>query len=1855
MPGLRRLIATAALLLTAALTAHGQSIVTVAGGGTDDGHAATDVGLFGVAGLAFDSAGNLYVTEQYANLVRKISTDGSITTVAGNSGAGFGGDGGRATRATLNRPSDVVIDANGDLYIADHFNNRVRRIDGATGIISTFAGPGPGQPDATIGDNGPATGAILNGPSALALGGGNLYVAEDSYNGNRIRRISLATKIITTAAGQADGSSGFSGDGGPATAAKLDGPQAVAVDSAGNIYISDTNNNRVRRVDASSGIIDTYAGGGNLVDDAADGHPATAAKLDVPEALAFDRDGHLLFSASGRVRRIDKNSRIVSTVTTEIGISYGIAMAKNGDLFIGDGFGEILRYTPGSSQGTLFAGGGYYVGDGLPAAAAVLRSPTGLLVDGSRNLFIADSSNLLVRRVDAQTGLISTFAGNGGYYDEAGDEGKPATTVPAGEPVDLAFDPQGNLYFADSVNARIKRVDRVTGALTTYAGGGDPPAGNNEGLSATSAKFDSAWGISFDADGNLYIAEPTRNKVWRVDGKTHVITTFAGTGTEGFTGDGGPATAATLAYPIHAVADKAGNVFIADYFNNAVRKVAKDGTITTIAGHHDLPAPFGDGGPALQAYVEPTHMAIDARNGDLYIADDYSSRVRKINASSGIITTVAGSGTAYYIDADFSGDNGPAKDAKLNFPFQLSGVVVDGSGNVFVADSTNNRVRAVYTCVSVAAPQLTAPANGATNASTAPVMSWSAVRGAFRYDVRLHTVSPPGRVIASDLTETSFSPSNLQSGARYYWSVTAKGDQFCPSLSTAASPVASFTTSAGCGAGAFDIISPAEGTLVSAGNFMLSWQPSVGAGTYDLYLGATNPPSLVASLPQTSFTTLTVDKKLFWFVVAHAACDVTRTAATPIHSFSTDVSHICGTAGTIVVTSPFDGATGVSTSTNLTWSVSPGTEAPDTFDVYFGTSSNPPLLRADLPRDARSISVPTLEAGTIYYWRVVGKGVCFGSNGPSVASFTTRSACTVPGATQIIFNPTTASAGATYTIVWSVAPGLDADGGYLVERSASASFNSILDSQVTSSTAASFVASNAGTYYHRVRALPSCDPTKSGPPSDVKGVNIITAQSNIIFTVQPTAVVTSLGDKIEDHRGTFSLENIGATNAQIILGQVELPGSKPFFSIAEGGAFVTLQPRTPRTFNIVYSGPPNNVAASYQGVIFAVGVTQQLAVTPYAFVNLKVGGGPAVAPQFVIDGTASDYAAFPAFSGDDDSNRAGRDIGIRNPGTTPMELGAEIGPDVWLIPENGWNGQPLAAGAIRTLKLFTRRPFAPTGSPLPRYTYFTVRTKDGASARLLVQDNDRISVSGGRATSLEVAARSFIVPEAVSQTTPAGRAVTRLRLTNSGGDSVQVELIFTPSGEDGFDANRVKRAVIVVPPNDVVTLTDPLIQVFGAADASGQIEVRVPRERLGLIAVSAATVVLGGGTTSVIPVVSRGEGARVGSPHVLYLPVTGPTSLTIAETTGADHASVRVVTNPGGASQITDVPRYGMRRLTFDAPSRIDLIVDAGGGAVVGVATLTVGNSTATVLSRPVNERIPGASLARTLWKRIGPNDTVSITTVVPVISSTSSTGTAPSYKTALSLVSPAGTPATFNLSLYQTGGGAALTQTVQVPANLSVIFNDALRQAFNVTTPTDGNLFVQGPPGSKVYAVLQTSPPGGSSSPTSFVPLPTTLSEAVTSAASSAQKPLFYDGLEQSVDPARGTRWMLLLNELGGASGSVNVRLYEAGNRTRPIAEKDFSVSANQQLKLDTVFGALGLDAPERKKDRTNVQVVVTATGGTARVAATAVSIDNKTGDTKMVSLAPSIGSGNPNVTFTAPVIPQSPPPPTRHRGARH
>jgi sugar lactone lactonase YvrE len=1846
----RNLRAVVCLFLVA-LGAHAQSIVTVAGGGSDDGQQATSIALFGPRGLALDSKGRLYVVERFQGIIRRIDlTTGTVETIAGNGAAGFGGDNGPARKATLKEPRTIFIDAADNIYIADSGNGRVRRIDAKTGIITTIAGRGSERSDNTIGDNGQATEAVLRSPWGIWIDRGNLYITEAGFEGQRVRKVVLSTGVITTIAGPADGTPGSEGDGGPATAAKFNNPLGIIADSAGNLYVADSDNHRVRRIDAATSNISTYAGGGTTK---GDGGLATAADIDFVTVFAFDRTGNLLIDSLSGIRRVDKSTNVISTLAVDFGISYGLVVDAAGNLLISsDGYAAILKFTSASTTDfTIIAGEGTYVGDGLPATAGILRSPQGLATDASGNLYIADSANLLVRRVDITSGLISTVAGNGFFYDN-GENNKPALDSPI-YPYDLAFDANGDLYIADGGNLRIKKLDVKTGILNFFAGSGDPadPNTNNEGVTALQAKFARPVGISFDATGNLYVADSDANKVWKIDAATKTVSTFAGNGKEEYTGDGGAATAAGIRGPRQVVFDGSGNAYISDSDNGLIRKVTPGGTISTFAGGGSDQPPFGDGGPASQSSLAPGHLAIDRTRGRLYVTDTSSSRLRVIDLTSSTISTVAGSGTFSYIDADFSGDNGPAKDARLNFPFNLSGVAVDRTGNLFIADSNNNRVRGVFACVPLAPAQITAPANGAININTTPSLSWSSVPAAFRYDVRLDTFSLPARVIASDVTETTFTPSNLTPGTKYFWSVTAKSDPFCPSLASAVSAIVSFTTASVCGAGAFDLTSPADGASGPVAS--LQWQPSSGAATYDLYLGTASPPPLFESgITTMTHTVPDIPGRIFWFVVAHAACDATKTAATPIRSFTASAAPPCGSAASVTQISPANGASDVATSVDLTWSV---TQVNSTVDVYFGTSTTPPLLRSGIPATTTSLTLPSLDAGVTYYWRVVA--ACTNPVSTPVASFTTRTLCTAPGSTQIIFAPSSVSTGATYTIVWSVAAGLDVDGGYLVERSTSSSFSPILDSQVTSSGAASFVAAAPVTYFHRVRAIPACDPTRSGAVSDAKSVTVTNAPSNIIFTVQPAAQVTSLGEKLEDRRATFTLENIGATPAQIIVGQSELPGSKPFFSIAEGGAFIALQPRVPRTFTIQYSGPPNNVAASYQGVIFAVGVTQQLAVTPYAFVNLKVGGAPATAPQFVIDGTPGDYVAFPGFAGDDDSARAGRDITIRNTGTTVMELAAEVGPDVWLIPENGWNSQPLVAGASRTFKLRTQRPFAPSGSPLPRYTYFTVRTKDGASARLLVQDNDRVAVTNGRAIALDVSARTFIIPEVISLPTAAGRTVTRMRLTNSGGDSVQVELLFTPSGVDGFDASAIKRAVVVVPPNDVVTLTDPLLQVFSdTTDTLGQIEVRVPRERLGLIAVTASTLFLGSGTTAIIPVVTRSDGARIGNPHVIYVPAAANviTTLTLAETSGVDKASVRFVAD-GGQTLTVDVPRYSMKRMNLNATTRVEIDVDSGGGSVIGLVTLTSGSTNATVLSRPLNERATAGALAQAFWKTKPDAGTPSVTTVVPVISGSTSAGNSPAYKTSIGLVAQS-SAVVFNASFYPGTGGAALVRSVTVGAGQTTVFGDVMKDLFAVATPSDGNLFIVGPTNGKVYAVLQSTSSSGVTAPASSMPLPTNLSEALTSATSSAQRPLFLDGLEQSVDPTRGTRWILLLNEVGSASGFVNVRLYEAGNRSRPIAEKDLAVAPNQQLKLDTLFRALGLDAADRQKDRTNVELVVTATAGSARVAASAVSIDNQTGDTKMYGLAPVIGSGNPNVQFAAPVVtPQPPSVPARRRSVRH
>ena len=346
-----------------------------------------------------------------------VSSSSIITTVAGNGGGGFSGDGGAATSANLNLnyfPGDnIAVDAVGNFYIADFWNSRIRKVTVATGIITTVAGTGS---SGFAGDGGAATSGQINQPGGIAVdGAGNLYIADT--NNNRIRMVNVATGVITTIAGT--GGAGFSGDGGAATAAQLNQPMALAVDASGNIYEADRNNCRIRMIAAGTGIISTVAGSASC-GFLGDGGAATSARLNFPSGISLDPAGNLYIADTNncRVRKVAVGTGIITTLA-------GSATCGN-------------------------------AGNGGAATAAQLNSPTDVKVDGAGNLIIADTNNNRVQIVDMATGIVTTLAGTG--TNSFGGDGGPASAAKFSQPEGLAIDPNGNLLILDKGNERIRKI-----------------------------------------------------------------------------------------------------------------------------------------------------------------------------------------------------------------------------------------------------------------------------------------------------------------------------------------------------------------------------------------------------------------------------------------------------------------------------------------------------------------------------------------------------------------------------------------------------------------------------------------------------------------------------------------------------------------------------------------------------------------------------------------------------------------------------------------------------------------------------------------------------------------------------------------------------------------------------------------------------------------------------------------------------------------------------------------------------------------------------------------------------------------------------------------------------------------------------------------------------------------------------------------------------------------------------------------------------------------------------------------------------------------------------------------------------
>jgi sugar lactone lactonase YvrE/predicted secreted protein len=350
----------------------------------------------------------------------------------------------------------------------------------------------------------------------------------------------------------------------------------------------------------------------------------------------------------------------------------------------GVGVGSLPVLAPGGIQTVAGDAEWIYQGDGEVATDSPIFLPGGVIEDAAGNLFIADTNNNRIRRVDAVTGLMSTIAGTGapGYNGD----GIPATEAEVATPAGLVMDGAGNLYFADTGNHIVRRIDAVTGLISTVAGTPGVQGYGGDGAAATEARLSFPQSVAFDAVGDLVIADTSNNVVRRVDAVTGYISTIAGTGVAGYNGDGQQATAAQLNSPWGVVVGQDGSVYVADLFNNRVRKVLKSGTISTVAGT-GTKAFSGDDGPGIAAELaQPTALAMDPA-GDLFIADSDNNRVREVSATSGNIVTLSGTDSE-----QFSGDGGPANMASLYGPDAL---FFDAKGTLFVADMFHNRVRAI--------------------------------------------------------------------------------------------------------------------------------------------------------------------------------------------------------------------------------------------------------------------------------------------------------------------------------------------------------------------------------------------------------------------------------------------------------------------------------------------------------------------------------------------------------------------------------------------------------------------------------------------------------------------------------------------------------------------------------------------------------------------------------------------------------------------------------------------------------------------------------------------------------------------------------------------------------------------------------------------------------------------------------------------------------------------------------------------------------------------------------------------------------------------------------------------------------
>lgn len=707
---MRRILTVGIFVLASALSASAQvnTINTVAGGGPQPATAASAYLPEPFAAVR-DKTGNTYISVPTLYEVFKVDTSGNLTVYAGTGIGGFSGDGGAATSATLAFPEGLAIDGNGNLFISDYYNERIRRVDATTHVITTVAGSEDPYFGSYGGDGGPATNARLNGPRAVAVdANGNLFIADT--NDGVVRRVDATTGIITTYAGNiAATAAGCPSGSATATDVGFGDATGVAVDASGNVFVSDMAAEIVCKITTSQ-TISVYAG---TLDTAGipgqpngDGGAATSAKLLLPRGLTTDPNGNLYIADAGnpKIRKVDTTTNHIITTVAGVGLICTNAQEQT-------------------------------CGDGGLATSADFNFPEGVFYDSLGNLVVTDTDNMRVRVVsNGSTPTIAALAGGG-----TGGEGGPGTSGILGLPQFVAVDASENVYALESNSERLRELSASTSDLSTVAGDGYGgatidcngtscgTANNGDGGAATAARFVFPTSLAVDATGNYFILDLSTAVVRMVNKQSSAITvagvtiqpgniaTIAGNGascgsggnpnTTPLCGDGGAATSASLYQPYAIAVDANGIVYIGDAGLSTVRAVNTGtssvtiagvtiaaGNIATIAGVPGsqcttyLTTLCGDGGAATTATLSfPIGLAVDST--DLFIADAGDNVIRDLMFETNTI-----SGYAFNGLPSFGGDDGFAQSASMNGASQLA---LDNRGNLYVTGGSDNVVRRI--------------------------------------------------------------------------------------------------------------------------------------------------------------------------------------------------------------------------------------------------------------------------------------------------------------------------------------------------------------------------------------------------------------------------------------------------------------------------------------------------------------------------------------------------------------------------------------------------------------------------------------------------------------------------------------------------------------------------------------------------------------------------------------------------------------------------------------------------------------------------------------------------------------------------------------------------------------------------------------------------------------------------------------------------------------------------------------------------------------------------------------------------------------------------------------------------------